>query len=279
MDIDTLRAYKWVVDLRSFTKAAERLFVSQSAVSQKIRKLEKTLGKPLFKPGESHIPTRHGELVYDYSKRIISEYDGMLTRITDTHLYGEVRFGLPEDFASFFLKDILEEFRKSYPNMYLNVECNLTLNLFDKFQNGGYDLVLLKMPAPEDFPNGVEVLREELVWVGDPSLVKLQSSIPLVLAPKPCVYRSRATTSLTSRQIDWEIKFSSASLSSLIAAVNAKMGVTVLPKIMVPKSCTIIRHSYLPHLDDTHISLLKKRSGPAIDSFESFIIRKLRETF
>lgn len=275
MNFDDLKTFVAVVELGSYTRAGEKLYITQSAVSQKMKRLESHFGKPLLGADNRHRPTRYGELVYNYSKRILSEYDDMMLRIGGNEAKGEIRFGLPEDFANFFLKDVLLDYRKNYPNVFLHLECDLTLNLFEKYSQGAYDLVLVKMNAPEDFPHGVDIMEEKLVWVGDVGLITLGETIPLVLAPKPCVYRSRATSSLSARQIPWEITFSSTSFNSIIAAVSAGMGISVFPKTMVPKSCPIIEHSALPKISNAHISLLKRESNPIIDTFERFMIRKL----
>lgn len=276
MNLDDLKTFVAVVDLGSYTKAGDKLYITQSAVSQKMKRLETKFGKPLLKKDGKLTPTHHGDLVYTYSKQLLSQFDELMIRIGGQEAMGEIRFGLPEDFANFFLKDVLLDYRKNYPNVFLHLECDLTLNLFEKYSQGAFDLVLVKMNAPEDFPNGVDIMQEELVWVGDSTLISDTKSIPLAVAPNPCVYRSRATSSLSAKHIPWEITFSSASFNSILAAVSAGLGISVLPKVMVPKTCPIIEHSILPKLPHAHISLLKKESNPILDTFESFIIRKLK---
>ena len=72
--------------------------------------------------------------------------------------------------------------------------------------------------------------------------------------------------------------FSSTSFASIIAAVSAGAGVTVLPEIMVPKSCAVITDKRLPKLSNTHISLIKREeNNPLLNSFASFVIHKLRD--
>ena len=278
MDIDSLRAFVYVVDSGSFTKASHKLFVTQSAISQKIKRLETHFNKLLLSRDGKYTPTHYGDVVYDYSKTILSKYEEMASHLDATDVTGEIRFGLPEDFATLFLLDVLTDYRAIHPNVFLDVECNLTLTLYDKFKQGGYDLILVKMDSPQDIPNGVEILNETLVWVGDASLLSSESKIPLVLAPKPCVYRSRATSSLSDRQIPWKVTFASSSFASIIAAVSAGMGLTVLPEIMVPMSCSVITDKRLPKLSNTHISLIKKENdNPLLNSFESFVAHKLRD--
>ena len=162
----------------------------------------------------------------------------------------------------------------------LNVECDLTLNLFDRFKKKEFDLVLVKMNKPEDFPNGIDVWSEPLEWVGSSDFFEMDDSqvIPLVLSPQPCVYRSRAIQSLEKNNRKWRIVFSSHSYAGTIAAVKAGMGITVLPRNMVPDHLEMIRvGNNIPSLEDTHISLLKHHNKDlAVNSFEKFVIERLR---
>ena len=203
-----------------------------------------------------------------------------LDRFKHPELQGEVRFGLPEDFASVFLSDVLTEYASLHPRIMLNVECDLTLNLFARFKKKAFDLVLVKMNKPEDFPNGMDVWSEALEWVGNENYTEFddEQPVPLVLSPQPCVYRARAIHSLEKMNQKWRIVFSSHSYAGTVAAVKAGMGITVLPRNMVPEDLKIIRvKTNLPKLDDTHISLLKHHDrNLAVNSFERFVVERLK---
>jgi DNA-binding transcriptional LysR family regulator len=188
---------------------------------------------------------------------------------------------LPEDFASVFLSDVLAEYCQLHPRILLNIECDLTLKLFARFKKKEFDLVLVKMSKPGDFPNGIDVWSESLEWVGSPEFFRQDRSeaIPLVLSPQPCVYRSRAIKALEQAKRKWRIVFSSHSYAGTTAAVKAGMGVTVLPRNMVPEELNIIKHQKnIPELDNTHISLLKHNNkNPAVNSFEKFVISRIKQ--
>ena len=75
----------------------------------------------------------------------------------------------------------------------------------------------------------------------------------------------------------WQIVFSSTSYAGTIAAIRAGMGITVLPRTMIPDHIGVIESQKLPPLSDTHVSLLKHTaSNAAINSFEEFVLKKLR---
>lgn len=278
-DALTLECFLAVSETGSFTRAAEKVFRTQSAVSQQITKLEKQIGKPLFLRGKNLTLTSEGEVLLTYARKIIQLNRDAMDRFKQPELQGEVRFGLPEDFASVFLSDVLTEYASLHPRILLKVECDLTLKLFERFKKKEFDLVLVKMNKPEDFPNGLDVWSEALEWSGNKELFETDNQpVPLVLSPQPCVYRARAIHALDKINRKWRIVFSSHSYAGTVAAVKAGMGVTVLPRNMVPKELKIIRTSKdIPDLDDTHISLLKHHDkNMAVNSFEKFVVDRLK---
>ncbi len=280
MSIDTigLQCFLAITETGSVTKAALRIGRTQSAVSQQIAKLETLLGKPLFVRGKTLSLTRDGEIFLGYARQIFTLQREAIDRFKEPELQGEVRFGMPEDFASVYLSDVLVDFSLLHPRVFVNVECDLTLNLFERFKRGEFDLVLVKMNRPEDFPNGVDVYSEKLEWVGHQNLIEeTHTPLPLVLAPQPCVYRARAIKSLEDAGIKWRLVFSSPSYAGTIAAVKAGLGMTVLPRTMIPDQLSALNYSSLPSLDDAHICLLKHDAkNQALLSFEQFVLAKLR---
>lgn len=279
MDDFTLSCFLAVVDTGSFTKAALRVGRTQSAITQQISNLERRLGRKLFYRNKVLSLTPEGEIFVSYASKIFSLYCEVIDRFKEPELEGEIRFALPEDFASMFLSEVLVDFSRIHPRILLNVECDLTLNLFDRFKKGLYDIVLVKMSRPEDFPNGVEVWSEPLEWIGKREFIEAldkKKPIPLVLAPSPCVYRGRALEILEEAGIQWRIVFTSPSYASTIAAVKAGMGLTVFPLGMVPSGLDLLQESFLPDLPDIHVSLLKKTAeNQCLNTLENFLLKKL----
>lgn len=278
MDDFTLKCFLAVVETGSFTKAAQKVKRTQSAITQQIRKLELSLGKKLFNRDKQIVLTQDGEAFLPYANRIFALYLEITDRFRHPELEGEVRFGLPEDFATVFLSDVLTDFSKLHPRILVNVECDLTLNLFDRFKKGGFDMVLVKMSRPEDFPNGVEVWSEPLEWIGKSEnfSIKGDSPIPLVLSPQPCVYRASALQALENAGRKGKIVFTSPSYAGITAAVKAGMGITVLPRTMVAGTLKVIQKDCLPLLPEIHVSLLKQADqNECLKSLEDFLLNKL----
>ncbi len=279
MTIDTISAQCFiaVADTGSVTKAANSVGRTQSAVSQQIAKLENFVGKKLFARGKTFALTNEGEIFLGYVRQIFALHREAIDCFRGPDLKGEVRFGVTEDFASVFLYDVLREFSQIHPKILLNIECDLTLNLYQKFKQKELDLVIVKMSPPHEFSHELELLSEKLEWAGDSGLIKKGQPIPLVLSPQPCLYRKKAINTLDKKKIKWRLSFSSNSYAGKMAAVRAGLGITVLPHTIVPPEIKIIRSRFLPALKDSHFSLLKHTNrNAAVNSFEEFVIKNLK---
>ena len=278
MDIFSLECFIAVSECNSFSKAALRVNRTQSAVTQQIGSLEKKLGISLFDREKKVSLTKEGEMLLPYALRIYKLHQEILDHFKYPELDGEVRIGVPEDFATLFLADVLVNFSRIHPRVALNVECDLTLNLLDRFKNGRLDLALLKMSSPVEFPDGVEVWKEPLVWVcKEGALFQERGPLSLVLSPEPCVYRSIAIKALQAANIEWRIVYTSPSYAGIVAAVKANMGITVFPITMIPDHLEAAGDPLLPPLPEIHVSLLKKmkKPTPAIETLSQFLLKKL----
>lgn len=271
-----------VAEEKSFTRAAEKVKRTQSAVTQQINKLEQMLNKELFHRGKEISLTHEGELFLPYALKLFQLSREITDCFSKPELEGEITFGVPEDFATLFLSDILFDFTRIHPRIRLNVECDLTVNLYNGFRKGLFDMVVVKMSRPEDFHFGGEIWSESLKWVGAPQYLNAidpNQPLPLVLLPEPCVYRAQALEALKKANIPSKIVFNGSSYVGTTAAVKARMGITVLPRTLIPPELAIIEQKLLPKLPDIHVSLLKKSSEtPSIQTLESFILEKLGRT-
>ena len=280
LDIDLLRAFATVADVGGFTRAADILLRRQSTLSLQIKRLEDALGHRLLERSSRRVRlTAEGEALLPHVRQMLDLNDRIVARLNEPALAGNVRLGTPEDFATTPLPNVLARFAQAHPGVQLEVTCDLTLNLMTRFRRGDFDLVLVKR-EPERSDRGVRVWREPLVWVAAERLTfPGQGPLPLVLSPPPCVYRKRATDSLNAARRPWRIAYSCASLAGQHAAVKAGLGMTVLPKDMVPAGLAAIeRREGLPDLHDTEIALLsaRKLSAPARRLHEH-IVRSLED--
>lgn len=277
---DLLRALVAVVECGGFSQAAERLMKGQSAISLQIKRLESQLGVTLLDRSPRHVAlTTEGELILDQARRILALNDELVARAREPEMSGLVRFGAPEDFATSHLPDVLSEFTRAYPKVALEVTCELTLQLLERFSAGNLDLALVKR-EPADRSAGLRVWREPLVWLGaDRDMARDPAQpISLVVSPRPCVYRKRMTDSLDQAGRPWRIAYTCGSLAGQLAAVRARLGITVLPKEMAPHDLSIlnVEELSLPPLDDTEMALIEAPGlTPAAERLRDHVVRQL----
>jgi DNA-binding transcriptional LysR family regulator len=259
LDLDLLRAFVTIAETRSFTRAGERLGRTQSAISLQVKRLEDQLGRAvLARTPRSLQLTVEGERLLGPARQLLRLNDAAIAELFEPDMTGAVRLGVPEDFATAHLPAVLAAFAKAHPLVELEVACDLTLNLQGAFHAGRFDLVLVKREPSEPL-EGVRVWREPLVWVArDPQAAAGLATIPLVVSPEPCVYRKRACDALDAVGRKWRIAYTSTSLAGSLSAVSAGLGITVLPREMVPVPLTAIAQDHdLPVLHDTEIALIE----------------------
>src|SRR5271169_6953438 len=144
LDTDQLRSFLAIVDSGSFTKAAERVHKTQSAVSMHIRRLEEQLGCALFvKQGRGAKLTAEGESLIDFARRIIQVEAGTVAALSRKGLRGTVRLGIPDDYAEAFLAEILTRFNRRHPLVEVSVACEGSIELAAQIAAGALELALV----------------------------------------------------------------------------------------------------------------------------------------
>ena len=259
LDLDLLRCFVTIAETGSFTRAGNRLGRTQSTISLQVKRLEDMLGRAVFaRTPRSLSLTAEGDRLLGPARQLLRLNDAALAELFEPDITGRVRLGVPEDFATAHLPAVLAAFAKAHPLVELEVTCDLTLNLIEAFHTGAFDLVLVKR-EPSAPLEGMRVWREPLVWVArDQLAVAGLATIPLVVSPEPCVYRKRAGDALDAMGRKWRVAYTSTSLAGSLSAVNAGLGITVLPREMVPPHLTAITDAAdLPPLYDTEIALIE----------------------
>ncbi|MFP5456266.1 LysR substrate-binding domain-containing protein [Rhizorhabdus sp.] len=262
LDLDLLRCFVTIADAGSFTRAGERLGRTQSTISLQVKRLEDLLGRSLIhRTSRSLQLTSEGQRLLGTARKLLLLNDKAVAEIFEPDIAGAVRLGVPEDFATAHLPAVLAQFTEAHPLVELEVTCDLTLNLLERFHSGAFDLVLVKREPTlaTTTVGGMRVWREPLVWVArDRSAADGKETLPLIVSPQPCVYRKRAIDALEAQGRPWRIAYTSTSLAGAQAAVRAGLGVTVLPREMVPDTLLPVGpEAGLPALADTEIALLE----------------------
>lgn len=258
LDIHLLRSFCEVAKQGSFTAAAKRIHLTQSAISAQIRRLETGLGTRLLeRDNRSVVLTEVGERLLVYAKRILALNDTALDDLgMSEDLQGVVRLGIPSDYAAHLLPKVLEKFKDQYPNVRLELFCELSVDLLGLLHRGRIDLALVT--RQHNSSGGDLVRREKLVWVGRSQTQSfLTDPLPLALFPPGfCIFRENALEALSKQGRKWRIVCTSRSLSGIRAAVSAGLAVSVVAEHTLSQDMSILTSNEgFPDLPEIEIAL------------------------
>lgn len=255
--IELLKTFLVLLENHSFSQTAEEVGRSQSAISLQIKRLEEVAGTPILtSSGKSLSLTQQGSILYEYAKQIVDLNDECVNRLDGNLLTGNIRIGIPGDFAIAFLPMILGRFARSHQNISLDVKCELSANLTTAIDTQECDIVVA-LDDGRSTRHLKFLWHDPVSWVGWPShKVPQNLPLPLVLFPEPCQYRERVIRTLARAEIPYKILFSSSSMAGNHAAIQAGLGITALSKNSIPPYFHALPQSrYLPALDHVHVGI------------------------
>ena len=229
-DLDLLRTFAAVVDAGGFTRAAERVHLTQSTVSQQIKKLEANIGHTLLLRDKSTggiQTTEEGEILLSYARRLLATAEEAMDVMRKPAAPKTVRLGVPEDFAGRRLIDLLSGFSAASPHIRLDTVSGWSVELRRLLDTGEIDLALIKR-EPGDGAC-LASWKEELIWVESTRRSVRNEPVPLAVFPVGCIYRERAIRFIERSGWRWRIAYTSQGLMGVQAAVASGLGISLLP--------------------------------------------------
>ena len=193
IDIDQLRTFIAIAETGSFTKAADIVHKTQSAVSMQMKRLEERLDKPIFaRDGRASKLTEDGERLLDYARRIVKLNLEALAAFAGPELTGSVRLGVPDDYADRYLPEIMARYSRAYPGVELTVICEPSVDLLERIDLNELDLAIVTTSENSQRPSET-FRRERLLWVTSSRHGTHQESpLPLALGRQSCGWRRLA---------------------------------------------------------------------------------------
>lgn len=168
MDLHQLFVFAKVVEHKSFSKAAEDIFLSQSTVSSHIQALERTLNVSLFdRVGREIILTPSGERLYQWALKLLLLKDQAMVDLKGgaTELRGMIRIGASSVPGQFMIPKMVKQFREQYPNATFHINQASSKNVADKVLNGSVDFGILGEKYENDKLCYIPLLKENLVLI------------------------------------------------------------------------------------------------------------------
>lgn len=258
LDLDHLQTLCAIIDCGSFTRAAERVHKTQSAVSMQIKRLEDRLGVTLLsREGRSVALTPEGEQIYARARRMLRLNAEMLDLFSGEELSGTIHFGVPDDYAVKLLPAILSSFQRSHPRIIVDVRCQPSEELLDGMRSGRYDIIVFTQGTMH--AHGELFRTEKMFWVASHGGRALASNpLPLACGQQSCAWRAGAVDALHRAGRDFRIAYTSSNATAVASAVLADLAVGFLPEsALQPGMRVIAEDQHLPRLADAQIALLR----------------------
>lgn len=258
IDVDQLRTFIAIAETGSFTKAAEVVNKTQSAVSMQMKRLEERIERPIFaRDGRASKLTEDGERLLDYARRIVKLNIETIAAFSDAELSGRVRLGVPDDYADRYLPEIMARFSRAYPSVELTVICEPSVDLLERIDSNDLDLAIItnceNKRASETFR------RERLLWVtSSRHPTHTEERVPLALGRPTCTWRRMAIEKMESIGRLYRILYTSSSAGAVAAAVLSGLAVSVLPESgLRPGMRVLTAAEGFPELPSCRIGLVR----------------------
>jgi DNA-binding transcriptional LysR family regulator len=256
LDFETLRTFVAVVDQGSFAAAAGHVYRSQPAITQRIQRLEASIGRPLFrKVGRDKRLTEDGVLLLDYARRILSLHNEACASLVGTKVTGEIRLGAPDDASETILPLLLRRFSIMFPEVRVVIHIARSAFLMRLLKQGEIDMAI---STRDDASHPRLRLRTApTVWLCAADFKFMRHEpIPLVLHDEPSLFRSIALQALESARLPLRLNHISGSLSGIRAAVGVGLGITARSiEMLEPEFRVVGAADGLPSLPDVSFYL------------------------
>src|SRR5881398_3570305 len=250
MEIHQLRYFVAVADEGNFSRAAAKVRVAQPSLSQQIRKLEAEVGQPLFdRLPRSVVLTEAGRCFIDYARQILASI-GDARRCVDElkdEVAGRLAVGAIPTIAPYVLPELVVTFQKHYPDVTLHVVEDVTAAISRRVEAGELDVALAstcqrgptlrvellgKEPLFALVPEGHALAKQTVITLDD-----LKSQRFLLLHEMHCLSQ-QVHHLLESRRLHPEVALAGSQLSTIANMVAAKIGVSIVPRMMVKHQAT-----------------------------------------
>lgn len=248
MEIRQLISFEKIVELGSFTKAADYLGYTQSTITAHIQDLENSLGVKLFdKIGRKNVLTYAGKELIIYTRellQIVNKINHLSEKVSNNEdLKGEIKIGAPESITVYLLQPLLKKYRQKFPKVTITLVNGNCIYLKDLLLRGELDITFLMMEEFEN-PNLVinKINEENIVIVGNKDfdfnkldLINKNHNIEqcIILNEKDCSYRRSFENYLNSKKITANNTMELWSIEAIKQCVKSDLGISILPEITV----------------------------------------------
>jgi DNA-binding transcriptional LysR family regulator len=257
-----LRTFVAITEVKSFSEAGRRLGLSQSSVSEHVKRLEQFAGQKLFiRDTHSNALTEHGQAMLEFAGSILETNSRARRHFSRSIKRRRFRFGASEDLSIVWLRDIIQPFMRTHPDVDLDFTIALSRTLTEMFDDGLLDMVICKRWPDGD--RGQLIFRDRIVWIAETKEpVFRHDEAQLVLYPPPSITRFMALTALERAAVPWRIACTSGDLNGLATAAGIGLGMMAHSSMLIPPGLRECENDpRLPELGAVEFVLLEKKTA------------------
>ena len=243
MQLKSLEIFLTVVELGSFSLAANKLFTVQSNITSHIKKLESELNTELLNRKTPVRTTRAGEQLLTYARKILSLHDEVKSIFIEEKPYPShpIQIGSMETTAAVHLPQILNRFSASFPALSFSLQTAPSRTLIEAVQNAQLDCAFIASPEPVHGLYNLHLFTEQLVVVTSKNTIQPLTATTLqqqkfLAFRQGCSYRRVIDLFLQSRQLAVCHIIEMGSLDGIMSCVSMNMGMAILPRSYVEQS-------------------------------------------
>lgn len=280
MNLRFVEAFYWVASLKSVTRASEKLFLTQSAMSSRIAALEEELGVLLLDRRDKHFKlTVAGTRFLTYAKRMLELQRQLKVEMgSGGPLEVSVRLGAIESVLHSWLIPWIEQLRKDNPLLELELTVETTPVLLDQIRRGTLDAVFAALPASADGIRSQAVTPMEMVFVGNSNIHRKRRYALSDLADTDILTFQRGSQphvylldTFRNAQVEPRRVHTVSSISAMVQLVQGGFGVATLPRLAVERMLAFPDLKALPCESalkplPIHVSYREDPASPAMDA-------------
>jgi DNA-binding transcriptional LysR family regulator len=264
LDLDAVRAFVLVADLHSFTRAADALDTTQSAVSLKLKRLEAHLGKQLLERTPRVVRlSADGQAFLGAARELLNAHERALGSLSVERR--RLVLGLSEHVAGPDLPLLLGRLNAHDPGLVVELHMGQSAALLAQFDERRLDAAIVRYGADEPPRDDAQALfSEPLGWLGTPTwLPRPGEPLALALLRAPCNVRDVALRALTQAGIAWQEVFVGGGVAAVGAAVAAGLAVSPLARRVAPRGLVDVGARLgLPALPESRVTLHSRVRDP-----------------
>lgn len=283
-DLDLLRTLVTAVDAGSLSAAVPLRCLSQSALSEQLRKLEERAGQTLLIRSKAGVrPTAAGERLLAHARPLLAMADAAWRDLHGIPLEGEACLGVTDYFRPVDLASLLARLHQQLPGLRLRTRIGRSDELEVAQREGELDLaIVMKLDVARKAAPGVTINplhQEPLIWVGASNTNPLQPGrpVPLALLPEGCSLHRLTCSRLQAAGIPYVISHIASGVAGLQAALTAGLGIACLNASAVTgQGLRLLAEDALPALPSARFLLLQSHHDEG--SVQSRRLQVLSET-